>query len=126
MHRERLEQMVTMLRGLPPEGEVGFDLSSWHCGTTACAVGHACLNPKFQEQGLKLVPSRSDGFIPSYAGNTGWEAVRSFFGLGAEEDDYLFFAWEYPKGSQTTAAEVADRIEDFLAGNPDPDEVLSL
>jgi hypothetical protein len=55
MNRERLQQMVTMLRGLPPEpkeSEPGFHLRAWYCRTTACAVGFACMNPVFKEQGL--------------------------------------------------------------------------
>jgi hypothetical protein len=114
MHKERLEQMVTMLRNLPPDGEVGFNLTGWHCGTTACAVGHACLNPVFQEQGLSLVKDRAV-LLPFYAGNRGWDAVRSFFGIDADDDAFLFRSWKYAKGSETTAVEVADRIAEFIA-----------
>jgi hypothetical protein len=113
MNRERLQQMVTMLRGLPSEGEVGFRLTSWHCGTTACAVGHACLNPAFQEQGLSLVKDGT-AMVPLYGGHAGWNAVREFFGIDSDEDAYLFLAWEYPDGSETTPDQVADRIELFL------------
>jgi hypothetical protein len=112
MHRERLQQMVTMLRGLPEEPPVSFQILSWHCGTSACAVGHACLDPAFQEQGLELDRLNS---APVFDGKEGWEAVERFFGLTHTQATYLFYFEAYDSGSAATADEVADRIESFLA-----------
>jgi hypothetical protein len=117
MHKERLQQMVTMLRNLPPEGGIGFSLANWYdpehpCGTVACAIGHACLNPVFTEQGLQL--DRGAIFEnPRFAGVHGWEAVEKFFDLSADDAKRFFFEDSYPHGD-TTANEVADRIESFL------------
>jgi hypothetical protein len=108
MHKERLEQMVTMLRGLPPEK---FDISDWHCGTTACAVGHACVSPVFNEQGLEL--SVWDG--PKFGEFDGWSAVREFFELNTVDANYLFDMDKYIQGPLTLAGDVADRIEAFIA-----------
>jgi hypothetical protein len=110
MNRERLEQMVAMLRELPPET---FNLTNWQCGTTACAVGHACLNPVFKEQGLNLRIDEN-GVTPAFEGALGWFAVEKFFGLNEERANHFFHRWEYPNLGKTTAAEVADRIESFL------------
>jgi hypothetical protein len=111
MNRERLQQMVTMLRGLPPESEVAFNLETWNCGTSACAVGHACLNPVFKNQGLQWDDILFD---PVYEGSYGWLAVERFFDISEGRAEHLFADWRHPTGGETTANEVADRIELFL------------
>jgi hypothetical protein len=119
MHRERLEQMVVMLRGLPEEGPVKFHIGDWFddllsCGTAACAVGHACLNPVFKEQGLGL-DKQTIFPNPKFQGEFGWRAVELFFDIEPANAKYLFLGDEYTHGEETTAVEVADRIESFLA-----------
>jgi hypothetical protein len=113
MHRERLEQMVVMLRGLPPEK---FDIAEWHtpseCGTTACAVGWACVAPVFVKQGLYLHDQ-----APAFQTLTGWAAVHQFFELGSHDSHFLFDADWYDRRYSTPAVEVADRVEWFLARN---------
>jgi hypothetical protein len=111
MNRERLQQMVTMLRGLPLEGEVAFNLETWNCGTSACAVGHACLNPVFEDQGLQWDAILFD---PVYEGSCGWSAVEQFFDISAPKAEWLFADWRYPTGGDTSPDEVASRIESFL------------
>lgn len=112
MNRERLSQMVVMLRGLPPDGPLGFDLGVWNCGTAACAVGHACLDPVFIAQGLTWDSHYDD---PRYGDESSWYAVETFFDLTGDEATYLFYSDEYPdSGLHTTAPQVADRIESFL------------
>ena len=115
MHRERLEQMVVMLRGLPPDGAVGFDLEKWHCGTTACAVGHACVTAAFTNQGLGLRGNARGKMMPAFAGEVEWDAVCEFFEIGDGNAEHLFAANRYISGGNTAPAEVADRIESFLA-----------
>lgn len=114
MNRERLQQMVTMLRELPATHHIGFDLETWHCGTSACAVGHACINPEFRAQGLDLYVNTKGVAIPQYANLTGWDAVEDFFDLGMGDCERLFAEWRYPNGNGTTPRQVADRIEYFL------------
>lgn len=111
MHKERLEQMVTMLRNLPEEK---FDISGWSCGTTACAVGHACATPVFQAQGL-LLRQDFDGVMPAYGESDGWRAVGEFFELDIDDAEHLFYSAMYPNYGCTKPFEVADRIEAFIA-----------
>lgn len=73
MNQERLSQMVVMLRGLPEDGEVKFNLEVWNCGTSTCAVGHACMNAAFTEQGLVWSRSLHDSVFEE---KTGWTAVE--------------------------------------------------
>ena len=110
MHKERLEQMVVVLRSLPPEK---FDISDWQCGTSACAVGHACTSPVFKEQGLGLRYD-FDGITPTYGVHYGWSAVEEFFELGMRDAEHLFYVSEYSNRALTKPSEVADRIEAFL------------
>jgi hypothetical protein len=115
MHRERLEQMVVMLRNLPPEGP-GFDIGTWRCGTTACAVGHACLNPVFQEQGFEWNKRHRE---PVFHGILSWPAVELFFGLTKGQAEHFFYSASYSE-NDPTANDVADRIERFLAQHAEP------
>jgi hypothetical protein len=115
MHRARLEMMINMLRRLRPDGETGFDLERWHCGTTACAVGHACVTPAFKDQGLHLHRNAHGKMTPAFDGEIGWDAVCEFFEIGDRNAEHLFSANRYISGGKTTSTEVADRIESFLA-----------
>ena len=118
MNRERLQQMVTMLRELPVDGMIGFDLANWYdadhpCGTAACAVGHACLNPVFNAQGLTL----DRGILfesPKFGDSHGWDAVEVFFGLEPSDAKFFFCEDSYEERAPT-AVQVADRVERFMA-----------
>jgi hypothetical protein len=112
MHKERLQQMVTMLRNLPEEKRENFDLTDWNCGTSACAVGWACLDPVFIEQGLTFDRLR---IAPEFMGSDGWHAVKAFFDIGFGQARDLFDIGNYGKGASTGPDEVAARIEAFIA-----------
>lgn len=118
MNKERLELMSTMLgevvakewkfcptakiEGEPVTGEVRFDLWFWvldsaDCGFSACAVGHAMIDPRFNELGLGLLrnePFYRDGTGVGH-GHTGWEAVQAFFGVDEETASNLFSNHNY-------------------------------
>lgn len=112
MNRERLQQMVTMLRELPEDVTPKFHLRVWNCGTTACAVGHACLYPPFKEQGLAW--SEYWG-TPTFNGWESWGAVTTFFCLSNDQAEHLFYDASYPEDAEnTTALDVADRIEKLM------------
>ena len=138
MHQERLRQVIRVLRELPQEQDLYLyawvgkldedgDPRDWekhrdgpvwsevpslphNCGATACALGHAGLDPWFQERGFCTTQYGSvhiDGtFIES------WEAVKLFFGLDCNDAHALFDFTEDPVAPSV----VADRIERFLAG----------
>ena len=107
MNKERLTKLAEHLRTVSPEN---FNMENWQCGTAACAVGHACMIPEFNSQGLTLTSGGSPT-VPSYERDTGWSigwtAVRDFFDLGAEAME--LFAFESYQAAPT-ADEVADRI----------------
>lgn len=122
---ERLTALIVALRDDAdnPKG-IQFDLGIWimsslgrepdiGCGTKACAVGLACLLPKFQEQGLRFDPVMKS---PTFQGLSHWDAVESFFGLTHGEALYLFASHSYPIGLAEADGErhVASRMESVL------------
>lgn len=100
-----------------PEGNIPLD-----CGTTACAIGLACISGAFADDGLTFrLTSKSHGmgnnFSPLYQEHREFAAVREFFGLKFEDAHYLFLDDSYPadfrKGAVGERA-VAKRIRDFV------------
>ena len=90
--------------GLTKEG-----VANHECGTVACAVGHACLDPWFNEQGL----TANAGGQPMYGKDNSWDAVAAFFEIERELAILLFDYANYDEEAETTAAEVAYRIRAF-------------
>jgi hypothetical protein len=145
MNRERLELMCTLLaeveqgtwepsglfdiagQVLPLTERPGhrFDMVEWldpvrpDCGFAACAIGHACLDTRFNAQGLFI---GSDGAGQSPAPffedkgrlHRSWAAVGRFFDLTPVQEDYLFDGDKYPYDKRDPAA-VRQRIEQALA-----------
>lgn len=142
MNRERLELMVTMLKELEagtwkptgttlghlplarlvPEGGVEFNLNVWAdttdpdhaCGFAACAIGHACMDARFNELGLCLF-WREGTKTPIYlADQEEWKAVHEFFDLGPELAWPLFDPNRYTYDERRDPAAVRARIETLL------------
>lgn len=108
MHRElaveRLRDLYSMLYGVPEEK---LDLGTWAtsgkvpsqirsaCGTTACAVGWACLYPNFKKQGLgiRTFRNKNAGSFPIFRDGGNWIAVEDFFGLTEHEARRLFMGY---------------------------------
>lgn len=137
MNRERMQLMHDMLREVeagtwrpaPPEGTnvaatvPRFNLSIWsgvlpgNCGFSACAVGHACLDPRFNAQGLAL-SGREHWLsgVPVFKGSQSWWAVEDFFDiqptLAHELFDPLFY--DDVEDGAITPGQVADRIATLL------------
>lgn len=118
MNIERLQHLIQILENVPAEK---FDLSKWKCGTTACAIGWACSDPSFNEQGLRMTHFSHLGEHTLYCpilrfGNRkeeGWDAVTQFFDITREQADYLFANWTY-QPSQGTTENVILRIKGLL------------
>jgi len=144
MNRERLER----LRGLliddaANEKGVTFNLQTWtakwdheaetskngvpfetlemNCGTSACAMGLAMLDPVFQSEGLqhRLDVSFRPMIVPFYMGYSEYEAGAKFFEITGDAAEWLFGPWNYPQDKRRGAeAEVlvAERIQKLLDG----------
>jgi|SRR5579872_697648 len=105
MNIKRLELMVTMLtevvldKWTPDQkamvvftgnssNKPSFNLSYWgqdDCGYSACACGHAGLDPRFIEQGLTM---RNNTIY--YKDFRDWRAVEEFFGVNSAVAELLF------------------------------------
>lgn len=86
------------------------------CGTAACALGTAALDPQFQDEGLRLVAKLNaqgelDGIQPSYRGRVAFAAAQEFFGLSYNQAQDLFGL------SSLKASQVAAKIDALLAGS---------
>lgn len=99
------------------------------CGFSACAVGHMCIDPRFQALGLWADPFWSPLYVmtPEEAREEGYEederielndfeAVRRFFGITYEDARWLFTEGAYPYivGQDVKASDVAARIRQLL------------
>lgn len=88
------------------------------CGTTACAVGWACLDPKMQSEGLSY--TLQSGYfddiviIPTFDGETGWDAVESFFGLTCSLCEQLFLEDSYSETYDEDADNYVISTEDVM------------
>lgn len=66
------------------------NISEYKCGTSACAVGWATLDPWFNEKGLQSAYSQSDIYLIKFDGLYDWRAIEEFFGLDEDEAEDLF------------------------------------
>lgn len=106
------------------------------CGFSACAVGHMCVDPRFQVLGLKADPAWTPLYQPTVEEAAtleteplsteddevispleSFEAVALFFGITYEDALWLFQDNSYPHivGTTITAADVAARIQQLLS-----------
>ena len=138
MDVERLEALIHLLENLDPKQ--AFDMSVFghhlgdhkpteadhnHCGTSACALGWAGLNPKFNSLGLvsrweteynadetKLESS----LTITCRGHEGFSAGAVFFGLAHGAAEHLFDPDEYEDfyPEDITAQVVAQRVRDLI------------
>lgn len=98
-----------------------LDMNTWiatdgsvrHCGYNACAVGHACLDQRFIEQGLKFDATWS---VPQFEQKANFMAVMAFFDI-TEEVAYSFFDPQEPPTGFINAASVANAIEAWINEN---------
>jgi hypothetical protein len=112
VNKERLEHLIEVLTGVKEKGS-HFDMASWFfdCGTPACALGYAAVDPEFVEQGL-----RRHLFDVDYAGYRGYSAAQLFFELSWSGTRYIFSGTSYcPLDNETTAMDVIDHIRQVMA-----------
>ncbi len=98
----------------PPD----VDKLGFNCGTAACVLGLACLDPDFRSEGLTIAWSAiGDMLRPHFDGFSDYNAGREFFGLTFSETNHLFDPWFYPpwalRGRQGEL-EAARRVENLI------------
>lgn len=147
MNLERLNQLAAVLYSVPASA-VAFDMSRWisqrrNCGTAACALGHAALDPWMQEQGLHLVIglrriSTVEQYnawakecpvdaafmtLPVFGLASGYDAAIDFFGITDAAASYLFDPSWYPGADDIPLAAVIARVDEVigLGGDAPPD-----
>jgi len=112
------------------------DLMKSDCGTVACAVGYACLNPAFNKEGFSWNPETQvprfenskvpDGQKPIVNGS--WGAVQAFFQLTPGHSHSLFDAvstTEYRVFPDYSDRDIArHRLHSYLVANGIPMSVF--
>lgn len=121
----RYAQLVTReLEMLIEQAETNTD-APWYeinqnCGTVACAVGHAGLNPWFRSQGFKTNIQKGDVEYfqgDSWNGRHSWQAIQEFFQISEKEALYLFARQSYLLANEPKL--IAKRIRLFIATDGD-------
>lgn len=84
------------------------------CGTTACAAGHAALDPVLRKQGFCI--KNGD---PYFNGSYSEDAVSEFFGLSYEEAQGIVLPSHYPGYNpddpmSVPVERVIDRLSDLI------------
>jgi len=113
MNIERLNHLITILERVQndPKEKAQFDMNFWinYCGTSACAVGFACLDPVFQAQGLKIRDNE-----PKFQDFYSYSAAAKFFEITCTEVRYLFSPVDYGGYSKIEPVDVIDRIRKLI------------
>lgn len=140
MNDEALRQLrrVLLVAATTPKPAVGFDMGSWfvgggpdhkaelkdliemRCGSTACALGHAALDPWFKDRGLHIELRTPDRvrpyFEPVHANRHGMMAACHFFDLDFRDAEFLFEPCEYVGNSaaEISPMQVIERVDWLL------------
>lgn len=120
---ERLKHLQEVLSKVP-EGALAMDKWSNSCGTSACAVGWSCMDPNFKDQGLSLSTVKSiftgdNLLLPSFEGETGWDAVEKFFDLDFRVAELLFCEENYFNDSREVFVRCGELIPNIT-----PEDVI--
>lgn len=87
------------------------------CGTTACAVGYAGLDPWFRTQGLRTSIQGDMHYHPSGFNHPlqNFPAVYEFFGIEPQVAGEMFTPYSYVRaGIKPTLANVRARVQEHL------------
>lgn len=143
MNREQGERMLALADYLESVPEANFDMGAWHitwqgaarvyqgpeCGTVACAMGHACDMPLFQDLGLRLtrtlVTDRETYADVGIEGRDdvrdGYEAAEVLFGITDAQSQDLFSTfyeyedvWSDEVEGDNSPKGVAGRLREFV------------
>lgn len=125
MNHTRLRKLIETLQNLPEDLE--FDMGTWfeqkNCGTAACALGAAALDPWHQAQGLRLARGSPHFYSTDEhrAVATGVDAGACYFEIPYSTSHWLFGpdAYNAEGGEPITPEHVIDRIN-YLLTNADP------
>lgn len=88
------------LRDHIPVRNIAFELRSWfgvtpdYCGYSACAIGHACMDDRFNHQGL-VFGLIGPEYITDEGYKTSWQSVEAFFDISNDMARGLFNSSSY-------------------------------
>lgn len=107
---DRLRKVIEAVEAAPEER---FDMETWSCGTTACAIGHYCLANRHAELWLDL--DFTGIGIPMLGTLDSYRAVEALFGISCDQAEEIFSPLKYTSGARRS--HVIARIRQFIADN---------
>ena len=122
--QERFRNLIRVLENVI-ENELLFDLGTWsdaatpeialECGTSACAIGYAAIDPYFRGIGLHLeLEPDKQWLVPVYNEKSLFAAAAELFGINIHDANLLFSPDHYmPSNSQNPRA-VLERVETYV------------
>jgi len=97
-----------------PENE--FDMGTWDCGCTACAIGWGNRLHVLPD-GLVLPPHPSATWYPAFNGETCGKALAAAYGMTIDEVTETFYACGYEctrMGEKVQPSDVAAKIRELV------------
>ena len=117
MNVDRLTRLAALLDRVRRQRR-DFVMRRWVCGTSACALGWAALEPAFQVEGLAIRNFGGAG-VPVFNRELGYNAGADFFDVSHENSLWLFDPEQYTENreywAKIPAADVAARVRELLA-----------
>jgi hypothetical protein len=112
--KERLEELITVLRTVPHENlNMNFWGINYTCGFAGCALGHAAIHPPFMELGLELYFDSEESSEVRYKGHANYEAACEFFGITVDDALFIFDPAQYDRLAPS-AVEVIGHIREVV------------
>lgn len=118
MNRDRLLRLRDVV--MPRIKDEEFDMQHWKCGTTACALGHMCMDREAINEGLFLhydprAPIERFQFVPYFEGQTEFAAAMRYFDISMDEAEHMFYPEMYST-FKITRKMVIEHINHVLEG----------
>lgn len=94
-----------------------FDMSTWQCGTSACAAGWLAQDPRANALGFRLEPCGTIP-VPTFGSVASFRACAKFLGISKYDAERLFHPGEYV-GHRVTPSMVRRRLKPMLPPRED-------
>lgn len=114
MHLDRIQWLIEAIKSAPTDD---FNMQYWECGTSHCAGGWLCLDPRAQQLGLHLDnPNRIFCDVyPCYQDFVGLRALAVFLDISIPSSYYIFDPYHYYKNKPIKKTTVLCHINQVIA-----------
>ena len=94
MYLDRMQWLIEAVKSAPDDN---FDMRNWECGTSHCAGGWLCLDPRAQQLGLCLGNPHGTYItcMPHYKCRVSFGALANFLGISMHNSCHIFDPFHY-------------------------------